>query len=49
VLVIFHALLAGSDLARPVVRSLFVGIATFTLVMATARVVFGRLGMGVDR
>ena len=49
VLVLFHALLAGTDLARPVVRSLFVGIATFTLVMAAARVVFGRLGMAVDR
>jgi methionine sulfoxide reductase heme-binding subunit len=46
VLVILHALLAGTDLARPVVRSLFVAIATFTVVMAAARLVFGRLETG---
>jgi sulfoxide reductase heme-binding subunit YedZ len=43
-LVIVHALLAGTDLARPLVRSAFVAIATFTLVMAAARVTLGRLG-----
>jgi sulfoxide reductase heme-binding subunit YedZ len=43
-LVIVHALLAGTDLARPLVRSAFVAIATFTLVMSAARVTLGRLG-----
>jgi len=49
ILIFLHALLAGTDLARPLVRALYVAIATFTLVMAAARFAFGRLATGADR